>query len=392
MTRVQSGAMRRAGGTALAALGLSIALGGPAAAQFVAEETEVCPASAQVYDPEFDFASQQIAYFDGRGGVRVAPVAADGAIDSPGCAGVLVSRQASIGLPDLPFRSGPEWAYSSRGRELFFTRLDSQGRPYIARAWFDGRWRQQALADSPDRGLPLVSADAADSDVRLVYMVTTSPGSYTLAWREAMRPETEALLPGRIDPKTGGAPRWVPGERALAMSLPDAAGVRQAARYDIDLASVEFLTSDASPKDEIWLWRAPEFGGEMALLVVADGCCLRVYRQAAGEWMLYRELAAREFSPRPAIISPEILVLDGKSYIAMQLARQRTGASEIWVVAVDPLGMPPVKVSDDTQAGLSRSEPEWMVTPAGVYVYASASTSGSRFALHRMKTPLSPPR
>lgn len=366
----------------------ALLINGPAAAQFVPNEIEVCSAAARVYDPEFDFATQQMAYFDGKDGLRVAPVAADGSIGSPDCAGTLVTRRVTISLPDLPYKAGPEWGMSSRGREIYITKLDGSGRPYMARAWFDGRWRQKDLPESSDRGLALVSRDAADADVRLVYMYTPSQGAYTLAWREALSPETERFLPGSVDPRTGGAPRWVPGQRALTMALPDATGNRQAVRYDVDTSEVRFLTTDSGNKDEVWLWAAPEFGGDLALMVVADGCCLRFYREQAAVWKLYREVKVTDFSRRTGIFSPEILVHDGASYVAMQVAKQRTGDSEVWMLGVDPHGLQPVQLSDPSQGGVSRSEPEWMVTSQGVFVYVSASTNGSRFALRRLKTPL----
>ena len=357
------------------------------AAKFAPEEVEVCSSKARVWDPEFDFASQQMAYFDGKDGLRVAAVAADGSFDSPDCAGTLVTRGVTISLPDLPFKAGPEWALGTRGREIYITKLDERGRPYMARVWFDGGWREAEIPASTDRGLALTSTDA-DAEPRLVYMYTPSAGSYVLAWREATRPETERFLPALVDPRTGGAPRWVPGMRALTMALPDAGGTPQAVRYDVDADQAVFLTSDSGSKDEVWLWSAPEFGGSLGLMTVADGCCLRFYRERQGSWQLYREVKASDFARRPAIFSPEILVHQGRSYVVMQLAAQRTGNSEIWMLGVDPKGLKPVKLSDPALRGVARSEPEWMVTPLGVFVYVSASTNGSRFALHRLRTPL----
>ena len=374
-----------AAAAALCACALSSA---QTATKFVPEEVEVCSSKARVWDPEFDFATQQMAYFDGKDGLRVAAVRADGSFDPPDCAGRLVTRSVTISLPDLPFKAGPEWGLGTRGRELYITKLDGLGRPYMARVWFDGGWREAALPESTDRGLALVSADA-DTEPRIVYMYTPSQGFYALAWREATRPETERFLPGLVDPGTGGAPRWVPGMRAVTMALPDARGTFQAVRYDIDTDRPVFLTSDSGHKDEVWLWPAPEFDGSLGLMTVVNGCCLRFYRQVSGDWRLYREVKASDFSRRPAIFSPEIHVHEGRSYVAMVLAAKRTGKSEVWMLGVDPKGLQPVKLSDPAQKGLARSEPEWMVTPQGVFVYVSVSTKGSRFALHRLQTPLS---
>ena len=376
----------------LNALAIAVSLMGMAplaASAFEAREVEVCPSSAKVYDPEFDIGSQQMAYFDGRDGLRVARVLADGRIDSTNCGGTLVSRGVTISLPELPFKAGPEWALSARGLELYFTKLDRDGRGYMARSLYDGSWRNARIDESQDRGLALVSNDATDPEPRLVYVRTDNAGGYELAWREAGRPETEALLPGRVDPRTGGAPRWVPGRRALSYALPDDNGTLQAVLYDVDTGVVEVLTRDAGNKDEVWLWHAPEFGGGLALMTVVDGCCLRFYRQVNGEWRQRREIKASEFSRRPAIFSPEPFVHDGRSFVAMQLARERVSDSEIWMVELIENGLPPTQLSDPQRRGVNRTEPEWMATPEGVFVYVSASSGSSRFALNRLSTPLS---
>lgn len=361
-----------------------------AQAGFVAREVEVCPASARVYDPEFEPTTQRMLYFDGRSAVRVAAVLPDGRIDGTDCAGRVVARRATISLPDLPFRNGPEWALSARGLEIVFTRLDADGRPSMALASRARRgWQVQVLPDSTERGLPLVSADADAEQPRLVYARITSPGNYALAWREAFLPGSEATVPGDVDPRSGGAPRWVPGQRALTLGLPDpATGVRQAARLDVDSGTVHPLTDDDGDKDEVWLWQAPEYGGAWGLMVVADGCCLRFYREAEGRWQLQRELRATEFAGGPMIISPELLVHEGRSHVVMQVGTSRVSASETWVVGVADDGLAPTRISDPARPDLARSEPEWHVTPAGVFVYVSASAARNRFALHRLDTPL----
>lgn len=365
----------------------------PVAAQtFVPLEVEVCPASARVYDPEFDAGSQRMVYFDGRTAVRVAQVLPDGRIAGTDCAGTVVARDASIALPGLPFRNGPEWAVSARGLEIAYTRLDAAGRPSMGLAVQARRgWQVQGLPESGERGLPLVSTDKGDAQPRLVYARITGPGTYVLAARDAFAPGSEVEVPGAVDPTIGGAPRWIPGQRALVFAIPDpASGLRQAARLDIDSGRLQFLTGDDGQKDEAWLWHAPEFGGELALMTVANGCCLRFYREVGGHWTLVREIPASSFSPRPTIISPEILVHEGRSYVAMQVGQSRVSASDTWMVAVDPDGLPPVQLSDPARPEVARSEPEWHVTAEGVFVYVSASQARNRFALNRLSTPLAP--
>lgn len=362
-----------------------------ARAQFVPKETEVCPASAQVYDPEFDPSTQQMVYFDGKGAIRVAPVLADGSIGTTACAGTVLSRNATITMPDLPFRAGPEWAVSERGLEVYFTKLDKDGHPYMARIRYDGSWRSvSALPETTDRGLALTSSNPDDAEPSLVYAHSLGGGAYELAWRVASRPETEQVLPGQVDPSTGGAPRWVPGLHALSLAVADASGTRQAALYNADTGQLTYLTQDAGHKDEVWMWPAPELGGQLGLMAVVDGCCLRFYRFDGAAWQPYREFKASDFSNRPNIFSPELLVHGGHTYVAMALATQRVSPSEIWMADVSTPGSVPVLLSDSAQRNVSRSEPEWMVTPQGVFVYVTATTLTSRFALNRLLTPIAP--
>lgn len=370
---------------ALAALTVTSA----AQAQFAPSETEVCPATAQVYDPEFDASSQQMVYFDGKGAIRVAPVLGDGSIGTSACAGTVLSRNATITMPDLPFRAGPEWAVSQRGLEVYFTKLDKDGHAFMARIRYDGSWRTAtALADSTDRGLALTSSNAADTEPSLVYAHSLGGGAYELALRAASRPESEQVLPGQVDPATGGAPRWVPGLHALTLALPDAYGTRQAMLFNADSNQLVQLTQDAGDKDEVWMWPAPELGGQLGLMTVVNGCCLRFYRQEGDTWQAYREFRAADFSSRPRIYSPELLVHGGRTYVAMILANQRVSPSDVWMVDVSTPGSIPVLLSDTTLRNISRSEPEWMVTPDAVYVYVTATGLTSRFALNRLATPI----
>jgi hypothetical protein len=360
---------------------------GQAWAQFVPDEVEVCPAAARVLDPEFDARTQQMVFHQGRSSVRVAPVLPDGSIGGKDCAGTQVARSATLSVEGLSCKNGPEWATSARGTEVMFTKLGRDGRPALSRAWFDGSWQQEVLPFSKGRGLALASSDEDDPEPKLVYVRSLSTDLYELASRDAGQPGTERPVPGLIDPATCGAPRWIPGRRALSFAVPDAAGVRQAVIHDVDSGQLQFLTDDPGHKDEVWVWPAPEFGGDLAMLTVVDGCCLRLYREAPGAWQLYREIKATDFTPKPALYSPEVLVWEGRSHVVVQASNQRSGRSEIWMLQLAQ-GTDPVQLSDPARTDLNRGEPEWFAGVDQVFVYVTASTEGSRFALHRLRTPL----
>jgi hypothetical protein len=367
-----------------------LAISNVARAQFVPDDLEVCPATAGVYDPEFDSDVQRMVYYDERRRLKVAPVRPDGTIVTRDCRGVVIDVRASTSVPNYPLKNGPEWAVSSRGHEIFYTRLNRDGGVGMARAWYDGAWQTEWVAEGEQRGLALPSVDATDPDPRLLYVHSLPDGTYELQWREASDPATEVTFDATIGVDTASSPRWVPGRRAISTTLEDANGVMQAALYDIDADQYEILTTDAGDKEEAWLWQAPEYGGEYLLLTIVDQSTVRVYRELAGDWTAIFSLAANTFSSRPFIFSPEILTYGERSYVLMQLAGHKVGPGEIWMATIDPVAPDVVMLSDPAELDRVRLEPEWMVTPEGVFVYYMQAQFPQlrQLALHRLTTPL----
>jgi hypothetical protein len=179
----------------------------------------------------------------------------------------------------------------------------------------------------------------------------------------------------------------VPGQRALTLIRPDQSGIQQAALYDIDTDEVRILTSDSGDKQDVWMWQAPEFPGEHLLMAVVGSCCLNVYRQLGDVWTVIRTIQAPAISNFPDVISPELLVQHGRSYVMMVLGDGLVSQSEIWMAeATNPLAAP-VQLSDPNLK-LIRGEPEWMVTPNGVWVYYMEARLPNGFALRRLSTPI----
>jgi hypothetical protein len=351
------------------------------------DDIQVCPFSANVVDPEFDSTSQRMVFVDQQGRLKIVPLNANGSSKSPGCAGTIIDTGATLGIPGFGLHNGPEWARSQLGAEIYYTKLDANQNPELARASYgNGAWQVSLLANGDERGLPLATTDVTDPQPRIMYIEALPDGTFPTLWREAHDSRTEMTFPGSVRNLSGSAPRWVTGQRAITTTQPDAQGVEQAIEYSIDSGAVETLTTDAGEKDEVWMWPAPEFDNEPIFFTVADNCCLRVYRQINGAWTVINTINASDFSTYPHIVSPEPFVYKGHSYVSMQLADDKNGNSDIWIAAIDP-ATPLLRQVSDSSTPHVRNEPEFMSTTSAAYIYYTM-IEGSQFSLRRADTGL----
>jgi hypothetical protein len=351
------------------------------------DDVQVCPYSANVVDPEFDSTSQRMVFVDQQGRLKIVSLNADGTSKSPGCAGTVIDTGATLAVPGFGLKNGPEWARSKFGAEIYYTKLDANQQPVLARASYsNGAWQVQLLSNGVMRGLPLATTDVDDPQPRIMYVEALPDGTFPTLWREGHDSRTESTFPGSVSDLSGGAPRWVPGQRAITTTQLDARGVAQAIKYSIDSETVEILTADRGQKDEVWMWLAPEFGNEPIFFTVAHNCCLRVYRQMGGVWTLINTINASDFSTYPHIISPEPFVYKGRSYVSMQLGNEKNGNSDIWIAAIDPAA-PLLRQIIDPSTLRIRNEPEFMSTTSGAYIYYTM-IFGSQVSLRRAGTGL----
>jgi hypothetical protein len=355
---------------------------------FQVDDIEVCPVSAGVVDPEFSSSSSRMTYVDRERRLRVARIRADGTSLSVDCSGSVIDDDVTVSLPGVPRFNGPEWARSEIGVEIYYTRLDGNGDPQMARAYVNGGWVTEMLAGSMHRGLPIPTTNANDSQARILYVRALDDSDYELMWREVTDPASEVALPAFITEASRGSPRWVRGERAITTTLPDANGVAQAVRYDIDTRYIEVLTSGDFPKDEVWMWSAPEFDGDMVFITIVAGVQLHVYRYQQREWHLIRVLDASGFPGRSRIFSPEPHIVGNRSYVAMQLSAERRGPSDIWISSIDPAEPLLRQVSEPRGPEQIRFEPEWMTTTGGTYVFYTQGDGVDQYTLRRARTGL----
>ena len=355
------------------------ATGWAAPAPFVPNDIEVCAVVYNVLDPEFDSRSQLMTFMNSRTQVRVTSILPNGTIGPAGCTGTLVD-QGAWGWPDSNGYQGPEWARSQRGLEIYYAKFLPDGTtPALARAWGNGGgWQTEYLTGGDRRATIVTSQEGTDPQARLMYLYRGPSGLQVPLWRESTDPSTEAPYPASFSSASGTAARWIPNQRAIATSVADAAGVLQAARYFIDTRAMEVMTSDAGNKAEVWMWSAPEFGGDLVFSTIVNGCCLRVYRQVGSSWTLINNFDATLFNGSTMLFSPQYQVFNGRSYVALQAGNQlKDPASSIWVVAIDPAA-PLVRQVSDSTTGAIRTEPEWLITTDGAFVYYTMAVPASK--------------
>lgn len=393
------------------------------ATAFVVDDIVVCAPTGgapEVIDPEFDETGMYMVYLTSTSAgadMNIVQLLADGT-NSAGTLNCGVPRTDTAdlfdfggGLPGFFFANGPEFARSANGLEIFYTKVTS-GVPSLMKAWLSGgSWATLALSSGTKRGAVVTSHEPTDPQARLFYVQdtsTTTTPQYEADWREA-NAATDAPVPNGLSTFSvaGGAPRWVQATgaagRALSLTVSSAGAGncgRQAAQYFIDTGAIDQITAcrtvvppasvPPGARDETWVWSAPEFGGDLAAITVTNGNCLEVYRKTGGAWGKIQSFLADATvagittdcdmtTSSYKFYSPEIKVVNGHSYIAVQRSGTILGTGHIWVLAADPASTYGTARAQNINAAgpLVRTEPEWYVTSLGAYVFYTARTSST---------------
>lgn len=187
-------------------------------------------------------------------------------------------------------------------------------------------------------------------------------------WRNLDDP-TERIVP-QTTANGAHAMRFVRGARAIVYRA-KVAGVWQAFRYDLDSFAVEQLTFETDEKSLVWMWAAPEFGGDFVLMVLAKTREIRFYRklpdtQGVLKWTMFHKVAGVRGSN---IQSLEPFTYAGKSYFFMDMEIPPNDfPSEIWFGNIDVANPIWRRVSDDATLHV-RTDPEYFITDNGPIIY-----------------------
>jgi hypothetical protein len=359
---------RRAHLAPLAMLVAAWALGASAAG-WVPNETQVS-STPDLIDFEFSQSRAQFCWNDEIGNLWVGNVdRATGNFVPADGKGILVDPDSMRYADAQKTKNGPEWISTSQGDFIVYTKYvgyhtDGNSRIGLARTAPNGQWYGAVLGPDVARKAPYGSATPGDPAPRITY-VDNRENHY---WRELWDQSTERLM---ADIPASNIPvRHAIGERALGYTL-TVDGVSQAFYRELDSGVVEQLTADPGNKDEVWMWRAPEYGNELVFMTLVDQVELRVYRKiAAGDGQLrWTAIYSRQAPDGNKMFSPEPFTYAGRSYVFMsQSARPNKFRSEIWIANIDPAAPLYRRISDNTLLR-TRTDPEVFITDAGPMIY-----------------------
>jgi hypothetical protein len=149
------------------------------------------------------------------------------------------------------------------------------------------------------------------------------------------------------------------------------AGVWQAFRYDLDTRALEQLTFDGGKKSLVWMWRAPEFGGDFVLMALTNSREIRIYRnllnaQGLLQWTVIHKVSGPRGS---SIQSLEPFTYKGRSYFFMDMELPPNDfPSEIWFGNIDSSRPIWRRINDNTVLNV-RTDPEYFITDIGPVIY-----------------------
>jgi hypothetical protein len=283
------------------------------------------------------------------------------------------------------YGNGPEWAFSQLGSQLIYTKYEpglppSDETTGIALAKLvNGSWTASFLDGFRGRISPGPSQSVNDASPLVTYASALDSRIY---WRKLTDPAgAEQQAPWR---STGLSVRWLPDSTKLAfvngMDHEDGTRYQQVLTFDTATpkARPEQLTFDPTEKRGVFMFPAPEFGGDMTFFTVAARTELRVYRHLLGAngqrvWTLVNTIRAP--AAVPYIATPEPFFHNGRTYVYMTLSSDK-GASDITVpthlalTGIDP-AQPSFRMLTTVEGSPRRlrQDPEYYITSAGPFLY-----------------------
>ncbi|WP_218081439.1 DUF7948 domain-containing protein [Anthocerotibacter panamensis] len=349
---------------------------------FVPEDVVISDLTQDLTDNEYDNIDFQTTFQDNRKILWLAPVeASTGAWMPPSGKAIQLDTNLS---PFSVTSNGPEWALAQGGARIVYTK-DINGTPNLAQARLaNGVWQVETLQKGSQRRSPIGSKEPNDPKPRILYSTVTA-GPDNLAWRELDDSRTETIVPGN-NPRNG---RWVFGERAIILTINDAQGISQVAKYDIDTGLLTQLTFDPIKKTAPFAWHETSLGGELVFFARLDFSTVGIYRNIGGTWTMVEAL--RPPSDYAHIQSPEPFFFQGTTYVSIQMAAsvnvEANSVADIWYGKVT-YGLSPAfyrRVSGN--GALIRKDPETLIGANQVYEYYTEVLNG-RQTIHRCTTGL----
>jgi hypothetical protein len=372
------------------------------AARFIVDDDIVSNPLVSLPDPEFDQVGFRVGWQELDGSqLWVASI-------DPANGDLLLNTAQAIDTNLAPIGSvrngtgtgnGPEWVTGSGGTQLVYTKVED---PNQLKSSFLGITQGVGVNLQPgslpiddtnplpqgNTGMsPIGSLDLQDPQPRVVYALPDFD-SRTFAWRN-IGDIAGDVLPG--DATTIG--RWVDGksDSLVYTAIRGRDSISQVVQYDIENKSLTQLTDSTTKKDDVYMWRAPEFNNELIFFaletdrsIASRPAYIGVYRASVNGWQLIKRISPP--SRKKFLRSPESFVYNGKSYISMLVEDRRGGPSEIWIAGIEP-DFDFYREVSDPRVTMVRNDPEFFVTQSGPVIYYAEKSDGVRI-VHRAATGL----
>ncbi|MFY9512538.1 MAG: PKD domain-containing protein, partial [Rubrivivax sp.] len=311
-----------------------------------------------------------------------------GAITPQNGRGVLVDSNA---VYYTEYGNGPEWVFSQLGSQLVYTRYDPAWIPTGTPADDDhvgiglaqmsgGSWTSGFLDGQLQRNSPAPTQSVTDA---VPYMAFASSTSLSFFWRKLGSPPGPEVNT-RVT-TIGLAVRWVPGTQSFVFTNGadpvDGVTYQQVYFYDTAVGGQpQQLTTDSTQKRGAFMFSAPEFGGDMVFVTVADRTQLRIYRYmldsgGVRRWTLVNTILSPS-ATEPYIATPEPFTYNGKTWLFVTLSRSKaasdiTVSTNLALTGIDPATPNMRMLTDDSSPSRLRQDPEYFITSQGAYVYYS---------------------
>lgn len=357
-------------------------------APWLPQDEAVGSADVSYRDPELLQAGGLMVFADNTGDVWVGEVD----LQTGRFNGSRDGRQHRVDGPISPWSrycNGPEWGLDADGPALFYIKDNPQGTGQLWRAmppWDMPRVAQLTHDTDIHNWICEPSVNATLPGTRVIIYRGLGPkGGNVTAWLDedapaAPRAFTERAYLARFSIDTPHI-TWSPRQRAGDRST------TQVSLLDTDTGKVRVMTADDGAKYDPWLWRAPEFDGELLLCVNLDERALAIYRDTGRDgkspWARIAEIHLPAGVAHPQLKSCEPVNggrgAFGRSWFTAQGGDDKDRDTSIWLIGFDRDGDHIVRRLDDgavTQTTARRLDPESLVGEHELFVYYTRVASG----------------
>lgn len=295
-------------------------------------------------------------------------------------------------------KNGPEYGLDANGWAIFYNKTAPGNVVQLWRATPNGGGFDTTPLSGIDlsRINPLVSQAPSSPTTFVLYArVGAQVGIGHIAYLDEAAPAQETLITPLL-PSFAGF-RWARDTTTYAST--ESAGIfaGQILVGDAALGTQSVVTEGDGIKFDPFPWRAPEFGGALAVLAIENGGDIGVYRDVgAGLYVQHALLTPPAETSMLYAQSPEPFVAGGRSYISLTLKNDPGSIfsdvteSEIWVYGIDDGPERYTKRCDDGGPGRVRHEAETWSGSCETFLYYNELLPTGGFDVVRVRTGLAP--